>query len=113
MACAACQTWQASAAPPLTLVAEERPSALRVTRTDGAVVVLEQPISRGDSLTSGVGSDTGVALADIRLVEVRRFSVARSLVLAIGIGVVGASWTAVAQGIESGTWTPVPPLPKE
>lgn len=99
--------------PPLTVVAEERPSAVRVTLTDGAVVVLEEPASRGDSLAAGDGSHAGVAVADIRLVEVRRFSVARSVVLAIGIGVLGASWAAVAHGVEGGTSTPAPPLPKE
>ncbi len=47
---AACSSWYVQEVSPQQLIAEEQPGKIRVTRTDGSQVVLEQPRVSGDTL---------------------------------------------------------------
>ena len=47
---AGCSSWYVQEVSPQQLIAEEQPGKIRVTRTDGSQVVLEQPRVSGDTL---------------------------------------------------------------
>ena len=111
-ASASCQTWRATTVAPQQLVTQEHPSVVRLTLKDGGIVVLAQPAVRNDSLASAVDAGAGVALTDICVLEVRRLSRARSLGLALIVGAIGASWTAIARRTQGGGAEGPPPLPK-
>ena len=81
----ACQTWRPTPVSPQALIPVEQPSSVRATLRSGARVTLENPIMRNDSIfgvtDAGVATlaGQGVASEDIGLLEVRRFSVLRSI----------------------------------
>ena len=88
----ACQSWRPSPVSPQQLIPEERPSRVRVTLTDGETVTVKDPTMRNDSIvgvTDAVGALTrrGVKVAsrDVRLLEVRRLSVTKNIVLAVSL----------------------------
>jgi hypothetical protein len=112
LASASCQTWRATTVAPQQLVTQEHPSVVRLTLENGGVVVLAQPTVRNDSLASAVDPGAGAPLTDIRVLEVRRFSVARSVGLALVVGAIGASWAAMARRTQGGGAEGPPPLPK-
>ena len=62
------------------MIAEEQPSRVRVTLTDGTQVTLDDPTIQNDSIG-------GVALSDVRLIEVRSFSTGKTVALVIGVPV--------------------------
>ena len=77
---------------PQQLIPEERPSRVRVTLTDGETVTVKDPTMRNDSIvgvTDAVGTlmtrPVGVASRDVRLLEVRRLSVTKNIVLAVSL----------------------------
>lgn len=93
-----CMTWKrnpmAAGSPPA--LSGERP--VRVSRTDGSVVVLEQPRIMGDSLVGDLGSPPqryAVAWRDIQQVDERGVSVARTSGAVLGVGAVLLGVTAV------------------
>jgi len=79
----ACQTWRPTFVSPQQLIPAEQPSSVRLTLRIGATVTYENPTVRNDSIfgvhRSVVG---GVALEDLDFLEVRQFSVPRT----IGLG---------------------------
>jgi hypothetical protein len=108
----ACTTWHPSEARPGDLIPAERPSAVRVTSTDGTVTTVVAPVLRNDSIVSReIGRNGGVAAADVGVVEVRRFSPARTLGLVAAGVVAAATWAAVATGSSGSGGDPLP-LPK-
>ena len=86
----ACAVWQPSTVPAPQLIQEAEPSRVRVTRTDGVQVVLSDPTQLGDSLVEASSDPdrSAVALSDIRSVEVRRISAARTGAFVLLSGVV-------------------------
>ena len=84
---------------PRGLIETERPSQIRVTTGSGERFTIVSPGIRGDSLAAEAPDSPVIALADIRHVELRRFSGRRTLallaLLAAGYGLVG---TALAAG---------------
>ena len=75
-----CYSWQPITASPQQLLPEERPQEMRVTSTGGAVFTLEDPSIVNDSIAGG--TEFGPArmdAQDFRTLEVRRFSVPKSL----------------------------------
>jgi len=89
---AACRSWRAEPLNSVAPVAVRHPSAVRLTRVDGSRVVLRYPALVADTLVGSysVGSqdaEARIALADIRALETRGFSGARTAALA---GVVAA-----------------------
>jgi hypothetical protein len=47
---AACMTWRTEPIAPANLIANQKPSVVRITRTDSSRVTLREPAIRGDSL---------------------------------------------------------------
>ena len=93
----ACQTWHSvslDAISPAQLIEEDQPDRVRVS--GGGVLDLElvSPAVEGDQLV-GAG-DFSVPLEDILRLEVRRFSVGRTVMwVAVGVGAYVAAFVAV------------------
>ena len=67
----ACHSWRPTAVSPQTLIPAERPSSVRTTLRSGARVTLENPTVRNDSIVVATDPHVGVALRDVRLLEVQ------------------------------------------
>ena len=80
---AGCYSWRATTTSPAEVIAEEQPSAVRVTLTDGTRLTLDAPTIRGDSI------GRVAALSDVRTIEVRRFSIGKTVGLVLGAPLVG------------------------
>ena len=85
----ACQTWRPTTVSPQQLIAEERPSSVRVTLTNGEAVTVRDPTMRNDSIVGVTENDrgpryspVGMASREVRLLEVRHFSVGKTIGLA-------------------------------
>lgn len=96
----ACASWAPATTPPRELIAQEEPSSIRITRTDGTREVMRDPQVEGDSIVA-MGSEecrssaaaggrvfcettTSVAaLSDVRAMEVRRPNTARTFVAVV------------------------------
>ncbi len=88
----ACQSWRPTTVSPQQLIPEERPSSVRVTLTNGETVTVRDPTMRNDSIvgvTDAVGAlmtrPVGVASRDVRLLEVRRLSVTKSVLTSAAV----------------------------
>jgi len=91
----ACQTWHSvslDAISPAQLIEEDQPDRVRVS--GGAVLDLElvSPSVEGDQLV-GAASDVSVPLEDILRLEVRGFSLGRTILAGFGV------YTGVAAGV--------------
>ena len=80
---------------PLQVISAQHPRTVRLTRTDGSRVVLDEPrIAAGDSLV-GVhyGVPSSVAVSDVTQVATRRVSPGKTIGLFLGLStvVVGAA----------------------
>lgn len=94
----ACTTWQAQNGP---LPEGQRPVDVRLTLNDGSVVVLEDATVGGGSIRSGHGPGNGIALSQVRRVEVRRTDGAMTA-LAVGGGLLAVGVAALLAGGGSG-----------
>jgi hypothetical protein len=92
----ACMSWHVeNDVSPQQLISTQHPRALRLTRTDGSHIVLDEPrIAPGDSLV-GVhyGVQSSVAVSDVTQVATRRVSPGKTIGLFLGLStaVVGAA----------------------
>ncbi len=68
---------------------------MRATLTSGEVIVVENPTMRNDSIVGVTDADVGVASRDVGLLEVRRFSVTKTIGLVLGTAVGVAAVLAV------------------
>lgn len=82
---AGCYTWSPTTISPPELIEEERPEQVRVTRWSGEQVTIVKPQVRADSI---IGDEVGVAIEDIREIEVRRHSVAGYSMLVLMLGAI-------------------------
>ena len=92
----ACQTWHSvSAASPSQFIEAEQPDHVRVTTQGESQVELENPSVEGDEV---VGNTRSVPLGEILMLEVREFSMDRTVLLAVGVaaGVLVAAVAVVA-----------------
>ena len=81
---AACVTWQDIATPSQAQFIEiEQPDRVRVTMQDRTQMELERPVVDGDELVAP--GDFSMPLADVLMLEVQRFDVARTIVR-VGLG---------------------------
>ena len=96
---AACTSWHVTqGVSPLQLISTEHPRTVRVTRTDGRRIFLDQPrIAAGDSLV-GVhdGVQTSVAVSDVSQVATQKFSPAKSIGLVLGLSAVVVTIAVIA-----------------
>lgn len=93
-----CQTWRVEPVRPESLLAIRRPTLVRVTRSDGSRVVLEDPALRPDTLRGIASSqdadlEVDIPLADVRQLETRHFSVGRTV--GLGVGLVAAAFATI------------------
>ncbi len=88
----ACHSWRPTTVSPQRLIAEDQPSSVRVTLMDDETVTIDDPTMRNDSIVGA--TDEGRALTrravevasrDVRLLEVRRLSVTKNIVLAVSL----------------------------
>ena len=88
----ACHSWRPTTVSPQRLIAEDQPSSVRVTLMDDETVTIDNPTMRNDSIVGA--TDAGRALTrrgvevasrDVRLLEVRRLSVTKNIVLAVSL----------------------------
>lgn len=76
---AGCRTWQPLAVAPGPAIAETRPDGVRLVRTDGTRITVARPQVRADSIVGFDGFDpVGAPLAEVRSVEIQRWSVPRT-----------------------------------
>jgi hypothetical protein len=76
----ACYSWQPITASPQQLLPEERPPEMRVTSTSGAVFTFEDPSIINDSIAGSTElGPVRMDIQDLRVLEVRRFSVSKTL----------------------------------
>ena len=85
----ACHSWRPTTVSPQRLIAEEQPSYVRVTLMDGERVTVRDPTVRKDSIVGATDAGraltrraVGVASRDVRLLEVQRLDVRKS----VGLG---------------------------
>jgi hypothetical protein len=107
-----CQTWHPAVIGPHDLIGSEHPSAVRATLMNGEMVTLSSPAMSNDSIVSTDAGGAAVAVEDARLLEVRQFSLVKTIGLAIGIGLIAVGWTRAATGANRGTEAVPGPLPK-
>ena len=96
-----CQTWQPTTVGLETLIPAERPSAVRVTLSDGSILTIDDPIMRNDSIVPMEALGAPLATSDIGLVEVQHFSGGRTIAVVAGLIVLASSW-AGAIGLGGG-----------
>ncbi len=100
----ACQSWRPTTVSPQQLISEEMPSLVRVTLTNGETVTVTEPTIRNDSIvgvTEPVGALTrsgavGVAARDVHVLEMRGFSVTKTIALAVPLILVATGIIYVA-----------------
>ena len=90
----ACYTWQGVAtARPIELIEATQPDYIRVLKPDGTQVELENPSVEGDQLVGTTAtrsggsfepSDASVTLEDVLQIEIRNFSLGRSILAGFG-----------------------------
>ena len=83
----ACYSWEPITVSPQAMISEAPPSVVRVTLTNGEVMTVRGPTLRNDSIVFNATGET-VASRDVRVLEVRDFSVGKSFGLVGLIGVV-------------------------
>ena len=84
----ACSMWVPSTTPLPTLVAEQHPSKVRLDLSDGTHVEIKWPAMVGDSM---VTSDSAVVepvdVRDVMTVNLQKFSLIKTVMLAVSIPV--------------------------
>ena len=91
----ACHSWRPTTVSPQRLIAEDQPSSVRVTVMDDETVTIDDPTMRNDSIVGVTDAGVGVASRDVRSLEVRRFSVGKTIELGLGIAAGLAAVAAV------------------
>jgi len=95
----ACYSWRSTTISPWQVIAEEKPSDVRVTRTDGSQLTLVDPFIRNGSIVSNHGRiGASVLFSDVSTFEVKRLNaIGLSLLLTLTFGVV-SKLDACSQG---------------
>jgi len=98
-----CTHWAGQNVSADRLIQAKHPDRIRVTRAGGQRTVMIAPRISGDSLIGMIDNGEsptrgGIALADVRSVEVRRVNAVATVALAAGAGVTAAVIAAAASG---------------
>ena len=85
-----CYTWRVESLTPEAVLAAGQPTEVRVTRTDGSMIVVRDPVLRADSLTGaisrhGTREDARIPLADVHQIATRQFSAGKTIGLVVGL----------------------------
>ena len=112
---AGCHSWQLATVSPESVVSEARPVSVRLTRADGEIVRIDNPIVRNDSIVSVERSQAGVVgvpTRDINSLEVRRFHAGKTIGFVVATVGIALGWARVAAGSSGGTDSGPGPLLK-
>ena len=115
-----CKSWHPVSMTPEALIADERPSSIRVQDADGLTKTLQNPLVVGDSIVTGAQSSgvafppprDGVLRRDVRGVEVARFNPQRTAIFVVAAVAIAISWARLAGDSSGGNAPPNEPLPK-
>ena len=107
-----CQSWQPTTVSPRAVILEERPSSVRVTLTNGAIMTVVDPAMRNDSIVSTEAGVAAVASRDVRLFEVRRFSTVKTIAFVFATVAMSLGWARAAAGSSGGAEPGEGSLPK-
>ena len=107
-----CMSTHREVLTPKRFAAGHAPTRVRVRLVNGAVVAIEKPEIVGDSLVGeladrddGDPEDAAVALSDIKQVEFRQFSAAKTAMAVVGIGAtVALMGAAMGDCCSAGSW---------
>ena len=102
---AGCYTWRPTTVSPPELIEEEAPEQVRVTQWNGEQVTISNPKVQADSI---VGAEAGIALEDVRGIEVRRLDGAKTFFVGTIVAVVVV---IVYVAISWEPWSPLERLP--
>jgi hypothetical protein len=100
-----CHVWRTEPVTRVRPIADRHTAQLRITRNDGSLVIVAQPMMRGDTLLGTVLSNRSTAdsvripLSDVREVATRRASAWRTVSLVTGV-TAGALFAAYAVLVE-------------
>ncbi|MFQ5889362.1 MAG: hypothetical protein ACE5JR_04840 [Gemmatimonadota bacterium] len=84
-----CMKWSTVKVPVAQALAEEEPKKIRVTRSNGYVLVLESPAIEGDSLVGLTGRSkqrVAIPVEDVKRIEARKPDGVRTTLLVVGAG---------------------------
>jgi len=107
-----CHSWQPTTVSPRTVILEESPSGVRFRIPDGDTMTVMNPLMRNDSIFSTAAGMVPIASQDVSGLEVRRFSVRKTIVFAASIVGTMIIWTRWATNRSGGVDPGEPSLPK-
>ena len=96
----ACTSWRVAGPTPAEYLQNQRPGEIRITRINNSQVTLRAPALVGDTLVGTVGGglaqgDTthqiSISLGEVRTLQVRKFSIGKTVGLYLVLGVVVAA----------------------
>ena len=96
-----CHSWRTTTISPTQLIAEEEPSSVRVTLTNGRQLTLVDVSIRNDSIVREDGR-AYVAVSDVSTVEVRYLSVWKTIALPLGVFVGAVALGGIACVVDNG-----------
>lgn len=101
---AACTRWEVQRLSPQQVVAEMKPTRMRVTRSDSTRLLVVQPQVVGDSLLGTVPRGAySMPLSDVAGVAVRKGDAGGTIMLLVVIGAAGVAAGLVAMKIAMGS----------
>ena len=103
----ACQSWHTEQVGPQAFLTTRQPEYIRVTRTDGSEVVVDQPVVQADTLVGVVEgqqepAEVHIALTDIKQIATFRFSAGRTLGSLVGVAAAAVVALVVAIAASGG-----------
>ena len=98
-----CKTWEASSGSLTQVIAEGRPSSVRITDPDGRRLTVRNPVIRNDSIVTADTDPTGFAspargipYGEVNTVEIQRFSLVKTLAF-VAVGTAASvTWAELA-----------------
>lgn len=102
VAATACMTWKNQPAPPSQFVREKSPDRVKITRSDGSMIELVQPVISGDTLigrwadSKDMASRVFIPVSDVRSIAVQRVHAGKTALLITGVGLTAMAVIAAA-----------------
>lgn len=100
-----CQTWHVETVSPESLLANRKPLTVRVLRTSGSKVVVDQAAIRADTLVGIVSGsydnrEIRIPMADVRQIESRHTNEAGTFLLVLTLGVIVIAAIEISHSIQ-------------
>ena len=116
-----CKTWEPVTMSPERLIAEQRPTSVRVSDSNGVEMTLRNPMIVNDSIVAVAApvpgapfqqARVGTLSSEINSLEVARFSPGKTILLIGAITTVSFGWARAASSSAGGRPETIPPDPK-